>query len=227
MVSISCSCLLPAAFKLSPSYHMLVSASLQVGREIWTGGHCRDTVTFQGRVQQWDKAGGDFTERPHTQHSVPRLPLPGVFGTWPAHAETMQTSWMSGGGRGGSKVKNGRKKVRQGKEIRSMVWLREKGRKHHKNLMGREEESVIFNFHPPFCLSWDLTLPLYHLVLLQPHLQTSPTPCKSCTGFHFLLLLSQPSLQLMLCLNSWAWELLPRCSLQLILSPSRLVSGTP
>lgn len=97
-------------FTLSPRCHMLVSASLRVGRKIWTGGHCRDTVTFQGHVQQWDKAGGDFTERPHTQHSVPRLPLPGAFGTWPAHAETMQTSWMAGGGRGGRKVKNGRKK---------------------------------------------------------------------------------------------------------------------
>lgn len=55
--------------------------------------------------------------------------------------------------KGRKKSQKWEKKVRQGKEIRSMVWLRDKGRKHHKNLMGREEESVIFNFHPPFCLS--------------------------------------------------------------------------
>lgn len=65
---------------------------------------------------------------------------------------------MAGGGRGERKVKNGRKKsqklekkVRQGREVRSMFWFRDKGRKHHKILMGREDELVIiFNFRPLF-----------------------------------------------------------------------------
>lgn len=203
-----CNWVLPAAFHAQPKLPYTCLCKLEGTPEIPTGGHCTGTVTFQTcasssrslwchvqcqhvhwpcLAQQWNQPWGDFSEcyRPHSCQHIPKLPLPDAFGKCRESAQGLD------GGRRKRRKKRQKweKEVGQNREGRSRAWLRDKGRKHHIALIGREDELVII-FNLPLSFAFPETWYCLHTIpscsrLIYRHPQHLAQACSLAQAFPF------------------------------------------